>query len=229
MTRVKSSNAEPTLAVHDDGRLDGTLGDATLDAQLVEQATEALQRGLSRTVDLGGRSLFVEVYPVRPRLVVVGAVEVARSLVRLAKELGFETVVIDGRASFATAEVGAGLRTPYEQFLRLNDEFKRLCTDWQIRDEQPNDHRDADYDKRCIDALGSIASGARSVIDTMSATVPRLLRYSARLTAAERCVAAGEAKKFTGVMCESFHDVWMEFHEDLIVLQRIDRVGEGSF
>ena len=59
---------------------------------------------MSRTVELGGRSLFVEVYPVRPRLVVVGAVEVARSLVRLAKELGFETVVIDGRASFATPE-----------------------------------------------------------------------------------------------------------------------------
>jgi xanthine dehydrogenase accessory factor len=94
----------PELVVHDDGRLDGTLGDAGLDAQLVEQAQESLRRGLSRTVELGGRSLFVEVYPVRPRLVVVGAVEVARSLVRLARELGFETVVIDGRASFATPE-----------------------------------------------------------------------------------------------------------------------------
>jgi hypothetical protein len=31
------------------------------------------------------------------------------------------------------------------------------------------------------------------------------------------------------VMCESFHDIWMELHEDLIVLQRIDRVEEGSF
>jgi xanthine dehydrogenase accessory factor len=94
----------PALVVHDDGRLDGSLGDAALDAALIEQAREALQRGLSRTVELGGRSLFVEVFPVRPRLVVVGAVEVARSLVRLARELGFETVVIDGRASFATPE-----------------------------------------------------------------------------------------------------------------------------
>jgi xanthine dehydrogenase accessory factor len=94
----------PTLAVHDDGSLDGTLGDAALDAQLVEQAGEALRRGMSRTVELGGRSLFVEVFPVRPRLVVIGAVEVARSLVRLAREVGFETVVIDGRSSFATFE-----------------------------------------------------------------------------------------------------------------------------
>ena len=64
----------------------------------------ALRRGLSRTVELGGRSLFIEVFPVRPRLVVVGGVEVARSLVRLARELGFETVVVDGRAAFATPE-----------------------------------------------------------------------------------------------------------------------------
>jgi len=31
------------------------------------------------------------------------------------------------------------------------------------------------------------------------------------------------------VRCESFHDVWMELHEVLIVLQRINRVAEGSF
>ena len=95
---------EPGLVVHDNGRLEGTLGDPGLDARLIEAASDALRRGLSRTIELGGRSLFVEVYPVRPRLVVVGAVEVARSLVRLARELGFETVVIDGRSSFATAE-----------------------------------------------------------------------------------------------------------------------------
>ena len=94
----------PKLVVHDDGRLDGTLGDPGLDASIAEEAQAALRRGLSRTVELGGRSLFIEVFPVRPRLVVIGAVEVARSLVRLARELGFETVVVDGRASFATPE-----------------------------------------------------------------------------------------------------------------------------
>jgi xanthine dehydrogenase accessory factor len=95
---------EPKLIVTEDGRLDGTLGDKALDAALIEGAQEALRRGQSRTIELGGRSLFVEVFPVRPRLVVIGAVEVARSLVRMAKELGFEVVVIDGRPAFATPE-----------------------------------------------------------------------------------------------------------------------------
>ena len=95
---------EPELIVHEDGRLDGTLGHAEMDATLVEGALEALRRGTSRTLDIADRSYFVEAFPVRPRLVVVGAVEVSRSLVRLAAELGYETVVVDGRASFATKE-----------------------------------------------------------------------------------------------------------------------------
>ena len=95
---------EAELVVTEAGQLTGSLGTPELDATLVAAATEALRRGLSRTVELGGRSLFIEVFPVRPRLVIVGGVEVARSLVRLARELGFETVVVDGRTAFATQE-----------------------------------------------------------------------------------------------------------------------------
>ena len=100
----EGASPEAELTVTDAGALTGSLGSSELDAALVEAATAALRRGLSRTVELGGRSLFIEVFPVRPRLVVVGGVEVARSLVRLAHELGFETVVVDGRAAFATPE-----------------------------------------------------------------------------------------------------------------------------
>lgn len=96
--------APPTkpLVVHDDGRLDGTLGAPDLDAVLVEAARDCLAKGVSRTVTVGQAQLFIEAFPLRPRLVVVGAVEVARSLVRIARELGYETVVIDGRSAFAT-------------------------------------------------------------------------------------------------------------------------------
>jgi xanthine dehydrogenase accessory factor len=95
------AQAKP-LVVHDDGRLDGTTGDAAADAELVQAALDLLAHGVSKTIPVAGEQAFVEVYPVRPRLVVVGAVEVARTLVRLAGELGYETVVIDGRAAFAT-------------------------------------------------------------------------------------------------------------------------------
>ena len=64
----------------------------------------------------------------------------------------------------------------------------------------------------------------------MAGAVPRMARYNERLADAAGLMSRqGDIHKFTGVMCESFHDIWMELHEDLIVLQRIDRVEEGSF
>jgi xanthine dehydrogenase accessory factor len=95
---------ETPLVVHASGGISGGLGSAELDAQLVEAARDALNRGTSRTIELGGRSLFIEAYPVRPRLVVVGAVQAAMSLVAYARELGYATVVVDGRGAFATPE-----------------------------------------------------------------------------------------------------------------------------
>jgi xanthine dehydrogenase accessory factor len=90
------------ILVAEDGRLSGSLGSAAADSTLRTAALNALDRGESSTVEIGGRQVFLEAYPVRPRLVVVGAVEVARFLVRFARELGYETIVVDGRAAFAT-------------------------------------------------------------------------------------------------------------------------------
>lgn len=77
---------------------------------------EALAAGRSRTVEMGDRAVFIESFPARPRLVVVGATEIARSLVGLAGSLGYERVVIDARAAFATPE-----RFP---------DVERLMVDW---------------------------------------------------------------------------------------------------
>lgn len=100
----EGSDPAPRLVYRTDGGLHGTTGSAKNDAALVEAADEALLRGISRVVELEDKPYFVEAYPVRPRLVIVGAVEIARTLVSLAHELGFETVVIDGRPAFASKE-----------------------------------------------------------------------------------------------------------------------------
>jgi hypothetical protein len=122
-----------------------------------------------------------------------------------------------------------GLGEHYQAFMALNDDFKQLCTDWQIRAGEPNDHSDPDYDRGCIERLMELTTTSRSVIEGLAGALPRMARYNDRLAVAADCVSQGETKRFTGVMCESFHDVWMELHEDLIVLQRIDRTEEGSF
>ena len=70
---------------------------------------------------------------------------------------------------------------------------------------------------------------AAPIVAQMGDVLARLAPYGPRLARTCRLVVAGETKMFTGVMCGSYHDVWMELHEDLILTQGIDRAAEGSF
>ena len=75
-----------------------------LPPEVAEAARTALADGASRTVAVGGQQWFVEAFPASPRLVVVGAVHVAIPLVRYARDLGYRTVVIDRRSTFAAGD-----------------------------------------------------------------------------------------------------------------------------
>jgi hypothetical protein len=117
----------------------------------------------------------------------------------------------------------------YEQFLGLNVRFKELCGDWQLRDGAPNDHSDEQYDRAVVARLDGLNTELQPVVTAIGEAFVRFGPYAPRLDAVCRRVVAGETNMFTGVMCGSYHDVWMELHEDLILTQGIDRAAEGSF
>jgi len=117
----------------------------------------------------------------------------------------------------------------YPSFLALNDEFKSLCGDWQLREGAPNDHSDAAYDAAVIARLVALDARAQPIATSIGDAYERFGPYAPRLARTCQEVAGGETKKLTGVMCGSYHDVWMELHEDLILTQGIDRAKEGSF
>ena len=100
------AGAPPAAAftVAEDGIATGSTGSPEADAAIVRASRDVLARGGSATVEAAGRQFFVEGFAAAPRLVIVGAVQVAMPLVRLARELGYATVVVDGRAAFATRE-----------------------------------------------------------------------------------------------------------------------------
>jgi hypothetical protein len=121
------------------------------------------------------------------------------------------------------------LAAPYHEFLDLNESFKELCGNWQLRDGSPNDHSDAAYDEAVIDRLVTIDTQARPLCQAFAGVLRRYEPYSPRLNEAVSLVQRGEHQRFTGVMCGSYHDVWMELHEDLILSLGVDRAKEGSF
>jgi hypothetical protein len=125
--------------------------------------------------------------------------------------------------------VASNLHNDYTVFLGINEQFKAVCADWQLYDGAPNDHMDDEYDAAVLARLGAIDDAAQPIVASMGTVLDRLTPYGRRLTGARHRLVDGNVKMLTGVMCNSYHDIWMELHEDLLLTQRIDRTAEGSF
>jgi xanthine dehydrogenase accessory factor len=93
------------LIVLADSRTEGDLDIPGQTGTLVDAALELLAKETCGMLDLEDEtSLFIEVYPPLPRLIVVGAVHIAEPLIAIAKIAGFDTIVVDPRTAFATRE-----------------------------------------------------------------------------------------------------------------------------
>jgi xanthine dehydrogenase accessory factor len=82
----------------------GSLGSAGLDEAVRDRTADFFEDRSSGTVEVGDTRVFIEVRLPPPRIVIVGAVHIAATLGRLARELGFRVVVSDARGRFATPE-----------------------------------------------------------------------------------------------------------------------------
>ena len=92
------------LIVLPDGTIDGDLSLPDQQESIVQQASELLAQGEGSTLEIDDMLLFAEVYPPTPRLIIVGAVHITEALIPIAHTVGFDTVIVDPRAAFATRE-----------------------------------------------------------------------------------------------------------------------------
>jgi len=79
------------------------LGDG-IPEELLAQSGELIRGHRNKILEAEGKRVFAEIYAPPPRLFVYGAVDTAESLCRLARELGWHTIVADARSKFATAD-----------------------------------------------------------------------------------------------------------------------------
>jgi hypothetical protein len=122
----------------------------------------------------------------------------------------------------------AALLAVYDEFRSVNREFKALVTDWQLRDGQPNTHEDADYDARVLARLDEVHRRVTPIVEAVSAELPRLGHYSAKLGAALDRVHAGETMWLSRPLIDSYHTVWFELHEELILAAGLTREAEDA-
>ena len=106
VTVVRAGDTGPAVGarvlVRADGGAKSSLGDEQLDRAAVAHAEELMWAERSELRELAGVGLFVDVVAPPPRLIVVGAVDFAGALCRMARTAGWRPYVVDPRGRFAT-------------------------------------------------------------------------------------------------------------------------------
>jgi hypothetical protein len=127
-------------------------------------------------------------------------------------------VTPEGRAErdrlLAECVVGDQVAEGYQRFLPLNIRFKALCTRWQDR---TND-TDIQFAR---DGVAEIHGEVVPLIEKLG--MPRFMPYQRRLSGALARFEKGEVRALTFPRSNSYHDIWMELHADLLATLGRDR------
>jgi pyruvate,orthophosphate dikinase len=121
-----------------------------------------------------------------------------------------------------------------DAFLPLDHGMKAIVTAWQMRqvdgEQVLNDHSDAAYDASVLADVDSLHREVAAWIEPLSRGLPRLGAYGARLETAASLVRGGDHRYIASPRVDSYHSIWFELHEDLILLAgrtRADEVAAG--
>ncbi len=170
--------------------------------------------------------------PVLDEMSADGLISDSGALIQLTDEgkaLGLEMMAAD-RDAWRVDNASAAL----DAFVPLDQRMKEVVTAWQMSevDGKPvlNDHSDGDYDAAVLERLASLHQDAAAWLESMFDGLPRLEDYSSRLHRAAKLVAEGDHGYIASPRVDSYHSIWFELHEDLILLagrSREDEVAAG--
>ena len=112
------------------------------------------------------------------------------------------------------------IETAYAAFVVHNETFKQLCTDWQLA---PGDGT------HVARRLAVLHPEVASLLEDVAAAMARFGPYGGRLADAADRFAAGDGTALARPLARSYHDVWMELHEDFLVTLDRDRSAADGY
>ena len=108
----------------------------------------------------------------------------------------------------------------HERFERINGQLLQTMAAWQQIDVGghgvANDHSDRDYDEKVINRAAKLVERVKRIAVALGEHDPRFLRYGERFDAALDRVDRGDRDYLSSPVLESVHNIWFEFHEDLL-------------
>jgi pyruvate, orthophosphate dikinase len=157
-------------------------------------------------------------------------------------------LVEDTRFGYRVTELGAGrvdelyarerelaarvIHDVYDAFAPINDDVKQIVTDWQMRPVGGqlviNDHRDRRHDQMVVARLRRADATVSAALAPLTTALPRFDVYPRRLRRAVSLVGDGDHSMVAAPVKDSFHTVWFELHEELIILSGRNRADEEA-
>lgn len=124
------------------------------------------------------------------------------------------------RAQHITETIEERLVPVYEAFLAPNRDFKAITTRWQTEA--------AGEVSTIISELLQVHTQLGDVLASAASTLPRMKTYQPRFDSALRAFRNGDSDALAKPMSDSYHDVWMELHEDFLLTLGRGRSGEDE-
>ena len=122
----------------------------------------------------------------------------------------------------------AAVRAAYDRFLEIDRSVKQVTMDWQLESAKSNPDGYSVEDWKIIDRLTALDEKAGGLLLQLARAVPRFAGYRPRLRNALQQLEEGDRKWFSGLTCDSYHTVWWQLHEDLLIALGIARSDDPN-
>jgi hypothetical protein len=123
-------------------------------------------------------------------------------------DAGRERVLTYYRDAYAETRALEPVKVWYDRFETVNAAFIGLVTEWQK----------SDADERVQERLVRLVERHVASLRELSKYVPRYEAYAARFESGLTRVDAGERDYVCKPTIDSVHNVWFEFHEDILAV-----------
>jgi hypothetical protein len=121
---------------------------------------------------------------------------------------------------YASVREDPELASLVDRFETVNAQFLTTMSSWQQIEvggrKVTNDHSDAEYDDKVIARLDKLVQRLGPLLDGLAEQDARFAAYSRRFTASMETIDAGQHDFVSSPTKDSVHNIWFEFHEDLL-------------
>jgi hypothetical protein len=131
-----------------------------------------------------------------------------------------DALVADAEFAYASLREDPAVLQSADKFDSINSAFLKVMSDWQLVPlgdrTVANDHSDAEYDGKVIDRIDKLVSRLSPVLAAFAEHDGRFTCYRRRFDEALTKVDQGQTDFVSAPTVDSVHNVWFEFHEDLL-------------